>query len=234
MKSYLLLGKAFPFDYIPDCEITTLTDHSERTDAESVFVCIRGQRFDGHTLAPRAYERGCRIFVAEELGTKLGIGGVDGNVNGTDVQVDDALRLALGKVGERDVIAHQEAEACIVILKIERLSHIGRHLIDKAEQTMVGAGARLIHQIGIKVEPEILALFLFHRLTLHIHYIRQILESKETDTHRQNNIVNIHFKPNQWYKIKYQRYKNQYAISDFTKSKTLPYGEIQQNRKNKI
>ena len=66
MKSYLLLGKAFPFDYIPDCEITTLTDHSERTDAESVFVCIRGQRFDGHTLAPRAYERGCRIFVAEE------------------------------------------------------------------------------------------------------------------------------------------------------------------------
>ena len=66
MKSYLLLGRLFPFDHIPDCEITTLTDHSERTNAESVFVCIRGMRFDGHTLAPRAYERGCRIFVAEE------------------------------------------------------------------------------------------------------------------------------------------------------------------------
>lgn len=66
MKSYLLLGKLFPFDHIPDCEIMTLTDHSEKTSAESVFVCIRGQRFDGHTLAPRAYERGCRIFVAEE------------------------------------------------------------------------------------------------------------------------------------------------------------------------
>ena len=66
MKSYLLLGKTFPFEHIPDCEITTLTDHSEKTNAESVFVCIRGQRFDGHTLAPRAYERGCRIFVAEE------------------------------------------------------------------------------------------------------------------------------------------------------------------------
>ena len=66
MKSYLLLGRLFPFDRIPDCEITTLTDHSERTNAESVFVCVRGQRFDGHTLAPRAYERGCRIFVAEE------------------------------------------------------------------------------------------------------------------------------------------------------------------------
>ena len=66
MKSYLLLGKHFPFDRIPDLEITTLTDHSEKTSCESVFVCIRGQRFDGHTLAPRAYERGCRIFVAEE------------------------------------------------------------------------------------------------------------------------------------------------------------------------
>ena len=66
MKSYLLLGKHFPFDRIPDLDITTLTDHSEKTSAESVFVCIRGVRFDGHTLAPRAYERGCRIFVAEE------------------------------------------------------------------------------------------------------------------------------------------------------------------------
>ena len=66
MKSYLLLGKHFPFDIIPDLEITTLTDHSEKTSENSVFVCIRGARFDGHTLAPRAYERGCRIFVAEE------------------------------------------------------------------------------------------------------------------------------------------------------------------------
>ena len=66
MKASLLLGKQFPEDSIPDIEITTLTDHSERTNAQSVFVCIRGQRFDGHALAPRAYERGCRIFVAEE------------------------------------------------------------------------------------------------------------------------------------------------------------------------
>lgn len=66
MKASLLLGKHFPFDTIPTIEITTLTDHSEKANAESVFVCIRGARFDGHTLAPRAYERGCRIFVAEE------------------------------------------------------------------------------------------------------------------------------------------------------------------------
>ena len=66
MRSYLLLGKHFPFERIPDLEIMTLTDHSEKTNEESIFVCIRGQRFDGHTLVQRAYERGCRIFVAEE------------------------------------------------------------------------------------------------------------------------------------------------------------------------
>ena len=38
MKSQLLLGKHFPFDTIPDLEITTLTDHSEKTNEESIFV----------------------------------------------------------------------------------------------------------------------------------------------------------------------------------------------------
>ena len=51
----------------------------------------------GHTVA---------CLVAKELGTKLGVGGMDGNVDGTDVQIDDALRLTLGKVGERDIVAH--------------------------------------------------------------------------------------------------------------------------------
>lgn len=66
MKASLLLGALFPSAQIPDLEITTLTDHSEKTHSESVFVCIRGARFDSHTLAPHVYERGCRIFVAEE------------------------------------------------------------------------------------------------------------------------------------------------------------------------
>ena len=66
MKASILLGALFPSAQIPDCEITTLTDHSEKTHSESVFVCIRGARFDSHTLAPHVYERGCRIFVAEQ------------------------------------------------------------------------------------------------------------------------------------------------------------------------
>ena len=66
MKADLLVHNIFPSVQIPDCEITNLTDHSEKVNAESIFVCIRGARVDGHSLASRAYERGCRLFVAEE------------------------------------------------------------------------------------------------------------------------------------------------------------------------
>lgn len=66
MKAQVLLGEYFGGVEIPNIEIDTVTDHSEKANKKSIFVCIRGARFDGHTLAPRAYERGCRIFVAEE------------------------------------------------------------------------------------------------------------------------------------------------------------------------
>ncbi len=50
----------------PACEINSVTEDTRRADKDSLFVCIRGARFDGHTLAPLAYENGCRFFVAEE------------------------------------------------------------------------------------------------------------------------------------------------------------------------
>lgn len=57
----------------------------------------------------------------------------------------------------------RKPQARVIVLKIERLAHIRRHLIDKAEQAVVRAGARLVHQVGIKIEAEILALLLFDR-----------------------------------------------------------------------
>lgn len=51
---------------LPDAELISVTEDTRRAGAHSVFVCIRGARFDGHTLAPRAYENGCRWFVSEE------------------------------------------------------------------------------------------------------------------------------------------------------------------------
>lgn len=48
-----------------DREIDTVTDHSERATPNAIFVCIRGANADGHRYAASAYEKGCRIFLAE-------------------------------------------------------------------------------------------------------------------------------------------------------------------------
>ena len=42
-----------------------ITESAAAADPGSIFVCIRGAHADGHTFAPEAYRRGCRLFVAE-------------------------------------------------------------------------------------------------------------------------------------------------------------------------
>ena len=42
-------------------------DTRKLTGADSMFVCIKGAVFDGHTYALQAYTVGCRIFVAERV-----------------------------------------------------------------------------------------------------------------------------------------------------------------------
>jgi len=65
MLSTTLLSTVTTAD-VPACEIMSVTEDSRRAALGSLFICIRGARFDGHTLAPQAYENGCRFFVAEE------------------------------------------------------------------------------------------------------------------------------------------------------------------------
>ena len=43
----------------------TVTETASRADRNSIFVCIRGARADGHRFAEAAYAKGCRLFVAE-------------------------------------------------------------------------------------------------------------------------------------------------------------------------
>lgn len=49
-----------------ETEISSLCCDSRKAMPNSVFVCIKGAVSDGHDYAASAYERGCRIFVAEE------------------------------------------------------------------------------------------------------------------------------------------------------------------------
>ncbi|MBR2927118.1 MAG: UDP-N-acetylmuramoyl-L-alanyl-D-glutamate--2,6-diaminopimelate ligase [Clostridia bacterium] len=51
---------------VPQREISHLTERASEAHSDSLFVCIRGLRADGHDYALTAYENGCRCFVAEK------------------------------------------------------------------------------------------------------------------------------------------------------------------------
>ena len=53
-------------DFIPNHEITSITENSRECDSHTLFVCIKGTKFNGHTYAADAYRRGCRAFIAQE------------------------------------------------------------------------------------------------------------------------------------------------------------------------
>ena len=89
---------------------------------------------------------------------QLGIRGVDGHIDGTDVQVDDPLGLPFREIGQGGIVAQQKAEPFVVVLDIQGRPHIGRHLIHEAEQTVVGAPVHLVHQVGGKIQSQILPL----------------------------------------------------------------------------
>ena len=49
----------------PDAEVTGTTCDSRKVQPQNVFVCIRGNRMDGHVYAEEAVERGAAVLVAE-------------------------------------------------------------------------------------------------------------------------------------------------------------------------
>ena len=73
------------------------------------------------------------------------------------MQINNSLHFSLGEIGERHIVSHEETESGVIVLEIERRAHAFRHLIDEAEDTFVGTGMRLIHQIRFKVQTQFAA-----------------------------------------------------------------------------
>src|SRR3989304_1376425 len=71
-----------------DQEIASVEYDSRRTGPQSLFVCIRGARHDGHRFIPEALSRGAGAFLVER--DVRGAGGAP--VPGTIVQVEEARR----------------------------------------------------------------------------------------------------------------------------------------------
>ena len=56
---------------LPDQEITGLTDDSRKVKPGMLFACIRGEHFDGHTVAAKMLEQGAAAVIADH---DLGLG----------------------------------------------------------------------------------------------------------------------------------------------------------------
>ena len=78
-------GTFFALDGL-DGEVDRVTTDPYRADARSLMICVRTAVLDGHDFATVAYERGCRLFLAERslaLGEKASV-----------LLVEDAASLA--------------------------------------------------------------------------------------------------------------------------------------------
>ena len=70
MKLYELIGdKASEKDR--DTEITFITDDNRKIQEGCIYVCVKGEKFDGHTAAPKAIEDGAAFVVVDH---DLGLG----------------------------------------------------------------------------------------------------------------------------------------------------------------
>ncbi len=73
MKLYELLNDVGDFDItsLPQEEITFVTDDSRKVSEGTLFICIKGQNFDGHTVAEEMLDKGAVAVVTEkDLGLK--------------------------------------------------------------------------------------------------------------------------------------------------------------------
>ncbi len=69
MKLSELLGQ--PLTAAEEREITAITDDSRKVQQDCIFVCVKGERFDGHTVAAQMLEQGAALVVTER---DLGLG----------------------------------------------------------------------------------------------------------------------------------------------------------------
>ena len=59
-------------------------------------------------------------------------------------------------IGKRHIISLKKRQSGIVIFKIQGIPHPFRHLVDEAENAFISAGPVLIHQAGVKLQPDLL------------------------------------------------------------------------------
>ena len=100
--------------------------------------------------------------IAQHAHAQLRVHRMDRDIYRTYVQGDDAVDLPRGEVGQGNIVPQQKAQPGVVVLEVHGRAHALRKLVDEAEDTVVRAGARPVHQIAFKIQTEISAFRLVH------------------------------------------------------------------------
>jgi UDP-N-acetylmuramoyl-L-alanyl-D-glutamate--2,6-diaminopimelate ligase len=63
----ILDGVTYAVENAPPVEVAALAYDSREVASETAFVCVRGQKVDGHQFIPQALEKGAAVIVAEDV-----------------------------------------------------------------------------------------------------------------------------------------------------------------------
>jgi hypothetical protein len=63
------------------------------------------------------------VFIVHHFTTQLGVCGVYRHVDGRDVHFNYAVNVAVGHVGERNVVSVEKGQPRVVVLEIEGVAH---------------------------------------------------------------------------------------------------------------
>ena len=85
-------------------------------------------------------QAGGAAAVAEQVGTDVGVGGVDGDEQGAEALGEHPFEVHLGEAGERGEVPVQEGQPVVVVLQRQAPPHALGQLVDEAELAVVVTG----------------------------------------------------------------------------------------------
>ena len=99
--------------------------------------------------------------VVQHPAAELRIHGMEGDIDRFQMIADNPVDIMVRHVGQGNIIPLQKTQAGVVVVEIEGFPHPRGHLVDKAEDAAVAAGAVFIHKPALKFNSEILPVILF-------------------------------------------------------------------------
>ena len=97
-----------------------------------------------------------RKTIVQHPAAQFGVHCMKGDIDGGEMIPAYSVNIMLRHIRQRHIITLQEGESGVIILEIQSFPHIRRHLVYKAENTLIPAAPVRIHKPGLKFDSQIL------------------------------------------------------------------------------